>query len=232
MDITLSCSNCGQQLAVDEYGAGLTLPCPKCGQNLPIPAIPTAKKTGSPERSTASAGKSSSGAVSSPKAFQHATGKDVFHISSEGKVKGPFTLQELAELYYRGLVQSDTVYSKNNSEHWHPISDIPMLRYARPAPSHAPTASPPAGTASIKSSVTSPGTKAVYGNNRGFLKNLALNLRGPGFVIVLVSWLLAVVAVSIWANESGRKVAYGLLSAFIAVYFMALASVGHKSDHL
>ena len=232
MDITLSCSNCGQQLAVDEYGAGLTLPCPKCGQNLPIPAIPTAKKTGSPERSTASAGKSSSGAVSSPKAFQHATGKDVFHISSEGKVKGPFTLQELAELYYRGHVQSDTVYSKNNAEHWHPISDIPMLRYARPAPSHAPAASPSAGPVSIRSSATSPVAKTVYGNNRGFLKNLLLDLRGPGFVIVSVSWLLAVVAVSLWANESGRKVAYGLLSAFIAVYFMALASVGHKSDHL
>jgi len=156
----------------------------------------------------------------------------VFHISFDGKINGPYTLQELAELYYRGLVHSDSVYSKNNSEHWHPISDIPMLRYARSAPSHAAAASTPAETASTKSAATSPGTKAVYGNHRGFLKNLVLNLRGPGFVVVLVSWLLAVVAVSIWADESGRKVSYGLLSAFIVGYFMMLASVGYKSDHL
>jgi phage FluMu protein Com len=231
MDITFSCSHCGQQLAVDESGAGLSLPCPKCGENLPIPATPTAKGTGSPERSAASGSKRSSGAVSSPQAFQHRPGKDVFHISRDGKIKGPYTLQELAELYYRGLVQSDTVYSKNNSEHWHPISDIPMLRYAQPAPPHAPAPSTPAGTASRKSAATSPGTKAVYGNHRGFLKNLVLNLRGPGFVTVLISWLLAVVAVSIWADESGRKVTYGLLSAFIAGSFMVLASVGHRSDH-
>lgn len=230
MDITFSCSSCGQQLAVDETGAGLSLPCPKCGQNLPIPAIPTVNKTGSAKPSAVSGGKSSSGAVSAPQAFQHGPGKDVFHISFDGKIKGPYTLQELAELYYRGIVQPDTVYSKNNSDHWHPISDIPMLRYAQPAPLHAPAASTPAGTASGKSVAPSPGTRAVYGNRGGFLKNLVLNLRGPGFVIVLVSWLLAVVAVSIWANESGRKVAYGLLLAFIVGYFLVLASVGHKSD--
>ena len=231
MDITFSCSHCGQQLFVDECGAGLSLPCPKCGENLPIPVAPPVKATGSSERSAASGSKSSSAAVSSPQTFQHRPGKDVFHISTAGKVKGPYTLQELAELYYRGLVLSETVYSKNKSEHWHPISDIPMLRYAQPAPSHASAPSTPAGTASRESAVTSPGTEAVSGNRRGFLKNLVLNLRGPGFVIVLVSWLLAVVAVSIWANESGRKVTYGLLSAFIAGYFMVLASVGHRSNH-
>jgi hypothetical protein len=232
MDITFSCSNCGQQLSVDESGAGLSLPCPKCGEDLPIPATPTVKGASSPERSAASGSKRSSGAVSAPQPFQHRPGKDLFQISSAGKIKGPYTLQELAELYYRGLVQPDAVYSKNNSEHWHPISDIPMLRYAQPAPAHARAPSTPAGTASRESAATSPGTKAVYGNHRGFLKNLVLNVRGPGFAIVLVSWLLAAVAVSIWADESGRKVTYGLLSAFIAGYFVVLAFVGHKSDHL
>ena len=180
MDITFSCSHCGQQLFVDECGAGLSLPCPKCGENLPIPVAATVKATGSPERSAASGGKSSTGAVSSVQPFQHRSGKDVFHISTAGKVKGPYTLQELAELYYRGLVQSETVYSKNKSEHWHPISDIPMLRYAQPAPSHASAPSTPAGTASRESAVTSPGTKAVSGDHRGFLKNLVLNVRGRG----------------------------------------------------
>src|SRR6266404_5746509 len=166
MDITFSCSNCCQQLSVDESGAGLSLPCPKCGKTLPIPVAPTVTRTGSPERSVASGGKSSTGSVSSAQPFQHRSGKDVFHISTAGKVKGPYTLQELAELYYRGLVLSETVYSKNKSEHWHPISDIPMLRYAQPAPSHVPTAPTPAGLASRESAVASSGTKAVSGNHR------------------------------------------------------------------
>jgi hypothetical protein len=65
----------------------------------------------------------------------------MFLVSIKGEIKGPYTLQELAELYYSGVVQSDAVYSKNDSEHWHPISDIPMLKYARPAPSHSPNSS-------------------------------------------------------------------------------------------
>ena len=41
MDITFSCSNCGQQLEVEESGAGLAVPCPKCGKSLTIPTAST-----------------------------------------------------------------------------------------------------------------------------------------------------------------------------------------------
>jgi hypothetical protein len=38
MDITFSCENCGQELVVDESGAGTIVDCPRCGQNVWIPA--------------------------------------------------------------------------------------------------------------------------------------------------------------------------------------------------
>jgi len=76
----------------------------------------------------------------------------------DGKIKGPFTLLELAELYYGGRVQPDTLYSKNNSEEWHPISDIPMLRYARAAPSRAPAA-PPVGRTDLPKPSATPGNE-------------------------------------------------------------------------
>ncbi len=37
MDITFSCSKCGQHIAIDEAGAGLQVECPKCGQSLSVP---------------------------------------------------------------------------------------------------------------------------------------------------------------------------------------------------
>lgn len=37
MDITFACETCGQNLVIDEAGAGLTIPCPKCGTPLEVP---------------------------------------------------------------------------------------------------------------------------------------------------------------------------------------------------
>ena len=69
---------------------------------------------------------------------------------------------------------------------------------------------------------------SVSKDERGFLKNALLNVRGPAVVVVLVAWLLAVVAVCIWADESGRKVANSLLLAFLVGYFSVLISVRPK----
>jgi uncharacterized protein YbaR (Trm112 family) len=119
MDITFSCSNCGQQLVVDDCGAGLSMPCPKCDRDLTIPIT------------SGAAGVSGTAQPSADlKASQQLKGQDVFHISDAGKIKGPLTLHEFAALYYKGAFQSATVYSKNCG-HWHPISEIiPMLKYA------------------------------------------------------------------------------------------------------
>ena len=38
MDITFNCGWCGQQIAVDEAGAGLATECPKCGQPITVPS--------------------------------------------------------------------------------------------------------------------------------------------------------------------------------------------------
>ena len=37
MDISFSCDKCGQNLVVNESGAGVVVPCPGCNQNLTIP---------------------------------------------------------------------------------------------------------------------------------------------------------------------------------------------------
>lgn len=37
MDITFNCNKCGQNIAIDEAGAGLGVECPKCGQPLEVP---------------------------------------------------------------------------------------------------------------------------------------------------------------------------------------------------
>ena len=38
MDITFSCGNCGQQLEIDENGAGVSIDCPKCGKPVYVPS--------------------------------------------------------------------------------------------------------------------------------------------------------------------------------------------------
>jgi DNA-directed RNA polymerase subunit RPC12/RpoP len=131
MEIKFSCTNCGKQLEADDLGAGLTIPCPKCGRNLTIPAPPAAKEVSVITQNSAAL-----------KVGQQINSQDLFHISLDGQIKGPLTLHELAALYHDGAFQSDAVYSKNNSDHWHPISRIiPILKYARPAPWHSPNPS-------------------------------------------------------------------------------------------
>jgi uncharacterized protein YbaR (Trm112 family) len=188
MDISFSCADCGQQLMVDESGAGLTVRCPKCDQNLTIPspraangAFGTAQPSAGVNAGRRIKGQdlfhiSLDGNIKGPLTlhefaalyykggFQSATvyskncghwqpiseiipllkyaDQDLFHISLGGNVKGPLTLHDFAALYYKGAFPSDTLYSKNDSEHWRPISDIvPMLKLAQSAPARAPAAS-------------------------------------------------------------------------------------------
>ena len=39
MDITFNCDRCGQQLTIDETGAGQLVDCPKCSNNLLVPDL-------------------------------------------------------------------------------------------------------------------------------------------------------------------------------------------------
>jgi DNA-directed RNA polymerase subunit RPC12/RpoP len=38
MDISFNCDKCGQQIVIDEAGAGLVTDCPKCGQPVTVPS--------------------------------------------------------------------------------------------------------------------------------------------------------------------------------------------------
>jgi len=43
MDISFSCDKCGQQIAIDEAGAGQLVDCPKCATSIVIPSPTSAK---------------------------------------------------------------------------------------------------------------------------------------------------------------------------------------------
>src|SRR6266446_8063626 len=217
MDISFSCADCGQQLAVDECGVGLSVPCPKCGRNLTIPAPPAGKAISATAQQSAELRASQrikgqdlyhislGGNIKGPLTlhefaalyykggFQSATvyskncghwnpiseiipvlkyaNQDVFHISLGGSVKGPLMLHEFAALYYKGAFPSDTLYSKNDSEHWHPISEIvPMLKLAHSAPSRTPAASTSGRTDSPEPSAAS--SKEPTNTERAILDKL------------------------------------------------------------
>jgi DNA-directed RNA polymerase subunit RPC12/RpoP len=56
MDITFSCEKCGQNIVVDEAGAGITVDCPRCGRPVYVPSMAPSTKTDPPVRiETASA---------------------------------------------------------------------------------------------------------------------------------------------------------------------------------
>src|ERR1019366_8479204 len=40
MDITFSCSHCGQTVVIDEAGAGMSLDCPQCSKPVYVPTKP------------------------------------------------------------------------------------------------------------------------------------------------------------------------------------------------
>ena len=42
MDITFNCKKCGQQLEIDESGAGMMIQCPKCAASVAVPSKTTA----------------------------------------------------------------------------------------------------------------------------------------------------------------------------------------------
>ena len=39
MDINFDCEKCGQNIVIDEAGAGLSIQCPKCNANLTVPTV-------------------------------------------------------------------------------------------------------------------------------------------------------------------------------------------------
>lgn len=64
MDIHFNCARCGQNLSVDEKGAGLSIECPTCKGRIPVPARP-ARSTPPPVLSSPSTPPSQSPAPAS-----------------------------------------------------------------------------------------------------------------------------------------------------------------------
>ena len=128
MDITFACTKCGQQLVVDESGAGLFLPCPKCRQMLRIPAASTPVGTAPSESAATSAATSSTGAV------QQSIGRDLFRLLVKGKGRGPYTTGQLQMMWTHGQIPADAKYRKDNEREWRPIYEISTLLEPPEAP--------------------------------------------------------------------------------------------------
>jgi len=62
----------------------------------------------------------------------------------------------------------------------------------------------------------------------GDSKKFALDVRGPGGVIILVAWMASVVAIVTLADSGGRIAGIGLLAFCIAAYFTELRRQGGK----
>ena len=60
------------------------------------------------------------------------------------------------------------------------------------------------------------------------LGNLAIQLKGTGSVVVLVSWLAAVVLVSIFGRDDPKAFTYCLLLGFIVMYLAVLSHSPQK----
>ena len=55
-----------------------------------------------------------------------------------------------------------------------------------------------------------------------FLKNVAVNLQATGAAAVLIAWLLAVVVITLWAEPTQARYAFGLLGFFGGALFVIL----------
>jgi hypothetical protein len=55
-----------------------------------------------------------------------------------------------------------------------------------------------------------------------FFKNVAINLSATGAAAVLIAWLIALVAVSIWGSDRLGPAALGLLGIFGGTLFIVL----------
>ena len=53
-----------------------------------------------------------------------------------------------------------------------------------------------------------------------FLKNVAVNLQATGAAAVVIAWLLALVVITIWAEPTQARYAFGLLGFFDGALFL------------
>jgi len=51
-DISFDCDHCGQNIVIEEAGAGLVVQCPKCGQSLSVPSVRTEITPDAPAKSS------------------------------------------------------------------------------------------------------------------------------------------------------------------------------------
>jgi hypothetical protein len=128
MDITFKCDACGQDILIDEAGAGLTVQCPNCGQSLIVPKATTAKSILAVAPTpidpaflyTLFRGRG-------PSKVTQIIGAQYFYRTREQTVDGPFNKLEMRGLTRKKIVEPETVVLCPATQTWLPCERFPEL---------------------------------------------------------------------------------------------------------
>ena len=132
---------------------------------------------------------------------------DQYYVDLSGHTAGPFTAEQLRELYSAGTIDDQTLFSKPGAVEWLPIQIIMPILAACTA--NAPTPSPPAFPPSIPGPVKPRARRKDYVCALcGYLGRPKLEAKGS-FAVELVLWLLFCapgLIYSIWRVSGRRKI--------------------------
>jgi hypothetical protein len=120
------CQYCNGHIEFDASHAGEIVACPHCGletklyvPQAPLPETPEPKSPSPPflEPTKPAATKTSAG--------EQLTGLYCYKIKDA--TKGPYTVQQLRSLWMNGQITADALYKSEDSSHWLPLRESPVL---------------------------------------------------------------------------------------------------------
>ena len=129
MDITFQCDKCGQNIVIDEAGAGLKVDCPKCGQAVTVPKAKIAESSLTPVVTTPTdptflytlfRGRG-------PSKLTQIIGARYFYLVAAQKVEGPVSKLEMRALMRKKIVEPETMVFCPATQAWHPCERFPEL---------------------------------------------------------------------------------------------------------
>ena len=159
MDIEFNCDKCGQQIVIEEAGAGLTVQCPKCNQSLLVPSPKiiefncgncgqwlsvdeegTGLTVPCPKCHTSLLVPASNDAEQRSSTTVSSQGAAGFYVFLNREAKGPYTLAQIRSMWIAGDITNETPYCEEGESDWKPFgSFLPAPDSRTPPPPRQPT---------------------------------------------------------------------------------------------
>jgi DNA-directed RNA polymerase subunit M/transcription elongation factor TFIIS len=200
MDIQFDCPRCGQNLSVEEKGAGMLVNCPSCKEQIEIPhsTAPQAPKVAVPSK---------------PQKLQSA----VFCVGRSGTELGKFSEQEFRDKILSGEIRPYDDYWTEGMDDWQSVSEYRSL----PSPSGPPTLPPLRRTPEKKKRRTE--TPASIGGACALLAAFLPLLHPSLFFLLSLPLLFAAFVLAIVSLVRGRVTGgicllIGLFPAFMMAF--------------